>query len=119
MRKTLLALPIPMALTAAVCALLGRSAADAAPAKNLKIYPKGTDTSVIKKDMKEMSKALGVECDFCHDLDAFDKDLEHKKVGRTMMKLTATINTRLKKDGFKDEVRCVTCHAGEKKPKRQ
>ncbi|HEU5055502.1 MAG TPA: c-type cytochrome [Kofleriaceae bacterium] len=90
----------------------------AAPGKNLKIYPAGTDTTEIKKDMKLISKALGVQCDFCHDLDDFSKDVEHKDVARGMMKMTASINAKLKKDGFKGEVKCITCHAGAEKPKK-
>ena len=102
-----------------IAVLAPRPIASAAPAKNLKIYPKDTDTAVIKKDMKVMSKALGVQCDHCHDLDAFDKDdNKHKEVARQMMKMTASINARLKKDGFKAEVKCVTCHAGQEKPKK-
>jgi hypothetical protein len=90
----------------------------AAPGKNLKVYPAGTDTAEIKKDMKLVSKALGVQCDFCHDLDDFSKDVEHKDVARGMMKMTASINAKLKKDGFKGEVKCITCHAGAEKPKK-
>lgn len=90
----------------------------AAPGKNLKIYPAGTDTAEIKKDMKLVSKALGVQCDFCHDLDDFSKDVEHKDIARGMMKMTASINAKLKKDGFKGEVKCITCHAGAEKPKK-
>ena len=68
--------------------------------------------------MKLVSKALGVQCDFCHDLDDFSKDVEHKEVARGMMKMTASINAKLKKDGFKGEVKCITCHAGAEKPKK-
>ena len=98
--------------------LLTRPAAvSAGPGKNLEVYPKDTEVSVIKKDMKAISKALGVQCDFCHDLDAMDADSEMKEEARDMMRLTAAANARLKKDGFKQQVSCMTCHAGEKKPK--
>ena len=90
----------------------------AAPGKNLKVYPAGTDTAEIKKDMKLVSKALGVQCDFCHDLDDFSKDgIDKKDVARGMMKMVGSINTKLKKDGFKAQVSCMTCHAGAEKPK--
>ena len=95
------------------------SAVSAGPGKNLKVYPKDTDTAVIKKDMKVMAKALGVQCDFCHDLDAMDADSEHKDTARTMMRMTTAANAKLKKDGFKAEVTCWTCHRGEEEPKKQ
>ena len=94
------------------------SAVSAGPGKNLKVYPKDTDTAVIKKDMKVMAKALGVQCDFCHDLDAMDADSEHKEIARSMMRMTAATNAKLKKDGFKAEVTCWTCHRGEEEPKK-
>jgi hypothetical protein len=69
--------------------------------------------------MKLISKALGVQCDFCHDLDDFSKDgIKQKDIARSMMKMTASINAKLKKDGFKTEVTCVTCHAGSEHPKK-
>ena len=99
--------------------LAPRPVAIAAPGKNLKVYPAGTDTAEIKKDMKLISKALGVQCDFCHDMDAFDKDdIDKKNIARGMMKMVGSINGKLKKDGFKAEVKCVTCHAGAEKPKK-
>ena len=95
-----------------------RPTASAAPGKNLKVYPAGTDTAEIKKDMKLVSKALGVQCDFCHDLDDFSSDdIPKKNIARGMMKMVGSINGKLKKDGFKAEVKCMTCHAGSEKPK--
>ena len=109
---------LALAALAWTIALVAPRPLAAAPGKNLKIYPAGTDTAEIKKDMKLVSKALGVQCDFCHDLDDFSKDVEHKDVARGMMKMTASINAKLKKDGFKGEVKCITCHAGAEKPKK-
>lgn len=96
---------------------LGQPAADAAGLKNLKVYPKNTDKKSIKKDMKVISKALGVQCDHCHDMSAMEKDTKNKEKARDMMRMTRTINARLKKDGFKKEVTCKTCHDGETTPK--
>ena len=99
-------------------ALVTRPAAvSAGPGKNLKVYPKDTEVAVIKKDMKAISKALGVQCDYCHDLEAMDADSEMKEEAREMMRLTTAANEKLKKGGFKAEVTCNTCHRGEKKPK--
>jgi hypothetical protein len=116
--RTILVVCALAALTWTTALLVPRPVASAAPAKNLKIYPAGTDTAEIKKDMKLISKALGVQCDFCHDLDDFSKDdIDKKNTARTMMKMVGTINGKLKKDGFKGEVKCMTCHAGAEKPK--
>lgn len=97
---------------------LAPPAAEAAGAKNLKVYPKGTSKKDIKKGMKAISKALGVECDFCHDLSALDKDTPMKEKARDMMRMTMSVNANLKKQGFKQEVTCATCHAGHEKPKK-
>jgi hypothetical protein len=116
MRKLALAASLPLALALGY-AVATIGSADAAPAKNLTIYPKGTDTKVLKDDMKKMSKALGVQCDFCHDMTAMEKDTEHKTKARAMLKMTATINAELKKASFKKAVSCNTCHQGTKAPK--
>src|ERR1051326_6795753 len=110
------------AVRAAVVAVaFGGMAAVAAagPAKNLQIYPKDTDTKVVKDDMKKIAKALGVECDFCHDLDnGMDRDTDLKNKARSMMRMVATINGKLKKAGLTKQVTCMTCHQGNQKPKK-
>jgi hypothetical protein len=117
MRKLFFAALFPLSLAVGYGVTALSPAADAAPGKNLQVYPKTTDTKVIKEDMKKMSKALGVQCDYCHDMAAMDKDSEMKKKARDMMKMTASINDQVKKGGFKQAVTCNTCHAGQKKPK--
>jgi hypothetical protein len=119
LRHILFAAALAGAVAALATVLLPRAPATAAPGKNLQIYPKGTELKVIKKDMKVISKALGVQCDFCHDLDAMDKDSEHKEEARKMMRMVTSINQKMKKDGFRDEVSCVTCHVGQKKPPKK
>src|SRR5262249_12869447 len=85
-------------------------------AKNLKILPKDMPKAEIKKLMKKVASALGVQCEHCHDTDDFSKDTEKKEIARTMMKMSAEIN----KEFFKDEMKvgCVTCHNGAKVPKK-
>jgi hypothetical protein len=119
MRTLILGAAISAALAVAFTFLLPRPQATAAPGKNLQVYPKNTELSVIKKDMKTISKALGVQCDYCHDLDAMDKDTKLKEAARKMMKMTAAANATMKKDGFKEQVTCMTCHAGQKKPAKK
>jgi hypothetical protein len=85
-------------------------------AKNLKVLPTSMSKPDIKKRMKKIAAALGVQCDHCHDTDDFSKDTEHKEKARAMMKMTAEIN----KNWFKNEQRvdCVTCHNGQEEPKK-
>ena len=104
-------------LTAGYALTFSASVADAGGAKNLKVYPKSTDKKVIKKDMKALSKALGVQCDFCHSMSALDKDTEMKEKARDMMRMTNAANKSLKAKGFKKAVTCNTCHDGNKTPK--
>lgn len=118
MRNTLLLASLLGGLVAGGYALtFAMPTADAGGGKNLKVYPKNTDKAAIKKDMKAISKALGVQCDFCHDMGSMDKDTEMKEKARDMMKMTAAANKSLKGKGFKQEVNCKTCHDGAKKPK--
>jgi len=91
--------------------------ADAGEPKNLKIYPKNTTKKAIKKDMKLIAKALGVQCDHCHTMKALDKDSETKEKAREMMRMMNKANKTLKAKGFKKTITCKTCHNGEKTPK--
>lgn len=87
-------------------------AADAA--KNIKVL-KGMSKADIKKYMKEVAKALGVQCDHCHDTDDMSLDTDMKNKARAMMTMVDEIN----KTNFKGakRVKCVTCHNGSIKPK--
>ena len=82
--------------------------------KNLKVLPATMSKADIKKLMKGVADSLGVQCDFCHDTDAMEKDTEKKEVARAMMKMAMDIN----KNYFKGEQRvtCMTCHNGKKEP---
>ncbi len=85
-------------------------------AKNLKILPHDMPKAEIKKLMKSVAAALGVECEHCHNTDDFAEDTQKKEIARGMMKMTGQIN----KDFFKGErkVGCITCHNGQKTPKK-
>ena len=88
----------------------------AADAKNLKVLPADMSKADIKKLMKSIASALGVECEHCHNTDNFAEDTEKKEIARAMMKMTGEIN----KEFFKNErkVGCITCHNGNKTPKK-
>jgi len=119
MRSILLSLSLTCGLALALALTLTAQppSVAAAPGKNLKVLPKDTDVEQLKKDMKVMAKSLGASCDTCHDLEAMEKDSPMKEKARSMMRMVGTINGQLKKDGFKDQVTCKTCHNGQKKPK--
>lgn len=90
--------------------------ADAGGPKNLKVFPKNISKKELKKEMKAIAKSLGVQCDFCHDMDGMDKDTEKKKAALAMLRMTKSANQQLKKAGFKDKVTCNTCHRGKETP---
>jgi hypothetical protein len=65
--------------------------------------------------MQFITASLGVECEFCHVQDAFDKDDKKTKVtARKMMEMMFTINQE-NFDGQR-EVTCYSCHRGSPNP---
>ncbi|MEO8403742.1 MAG: c-type cytochrome [Chitinophagaceae bacterium] len=118
-------------ITTFVLALLtiGGIAAMKAPAdghKNLKILPADISDQKLDSIMESYSKALGVNCGFCHaaykdspdSLDFASDALPMKENARDMMKMTTTINKtyfyfdKTKKPEDLTVVRCMTCHHG-------
>jgi photosynthetic reaction center cytochrome c subunit len=65
--------------------------------------------------MQFITASLGVECEFCHVQDAFDKDdKKPKQTARRMMEMMFTINQE-NFDGNR-EVTCYSCHRGSADP---
>jgi len=65
--------------------------------------------------MQFVSASLGVECDFCHVHDAFDKDdKKPKQTARQMMRMELEINGR--DFDARRAVTCYSCHRGQIKP---
>ena len=61
--------------------------------------------------MQFITASLGVECEFCHVQNAFEKDdKKTKQTARKMMEMMFAIN----KDNFEGhrEVTCYSCHRG-------
>jgi photosynthetic reaction center cytochrome c subunit len=82
--------------------------------KNIQVL-KGTPADQLIPAMQFITASLGVECDFCHLENAFDKDdKETKQTARKMMRMMFAIN----KDNFggHKEVTCYACHRGAHKP---
>ena len=76
---------------------------------------KGVPADDVVPAMQFISNSLGVECEFCHVRNAFDKeDIEKKKVARKMITMQMAIN----KDNFNNhrDVTCYSCHHGSHHP---
>ena len=97
--------------------------------KNLKVLPKDWSREQVVAVMQNFTAALGVGCNFCHDLKQgqppdFASDAKKEKdMARAMMKIATDLNARLPKDlGMepKDTTRigCITCHRGVPEPKQ-
>ncbi|MCU1276728.1 MAG: hypothetical protein JWM53_274 [bacterium] len=88
--------------------------------KNLQVLPKTISKDELKSYMKAQAKALGVECDYCHDVPDMASDKNDKKlIARKMIAMTNDINDKwLKsmKDADKNKVTCSTCHQGHELP---
>jgi len=82
--------------------------------KNIQVL-KGVPADQLIPAMQFITASLGVQCDFCHQESAFEKDdKETKQTARKMMRMMFAIN----KDNFDghQEVTCYACHRGEHKP---
>jgi hypothetical protein len=82
--------------------------------KNIQVL-KGIPADQLFPTMQFITASLGVECDFCHVQNAFEKDdKKPKQTARKMMEMMFAIN----KDNFDGhrEVTCYSCHRGNAKP---
>ncbi len=84
--------------------------------KNLQIM--AIDSVVdLQNEMKTITKSLGVDCKFCHELKDFAQDVPklHKDKARQMLTMVNEINDKYFKDS-KIKITCFTCHWGHKEP---
>lgn len=82
--------------------------------KNLKVLKDVPPDQMIPA-MQFISASLGVQCEFCHVRDAFDKDdKQSKQTARRMIQMMFALNA----DQFDGEraVTCYTCHRGSVRP---
>jgi photosynthetic reaction center cytochrome c subunit len=82
--------------------------------KNIQVL-KGVPAEQIFPTMQFISASLGVECEFCHVHNAFEKDdKKPKQTARKMIDMMFAIN----KDNFEGhrEVTCNSCHRGSAHP---
>ncbi len=98
----------------------GQAASNAAPKraeeqfKNIQVL-KGIPADQLIPSMQFIQASLGVECEFCHVHNAFEKDdKKPKQAARKMMEMMFAIN----KDSFEGNraVTCNSCHRGSPKP---
>ena len=83
--------------------------------KNVKTALKDLPASQFIDTMRYFAFSLGQDCEFCHVEHHFDSDDKKPKLAaRAMLAMVNTANTETFKG--KQEVRCFTCHAGNKKP---
>src|ERR1051326_579530 len=65
--------------------------------------------------MQFITASLGVECDFCHVRDAFEKDdKKTKQTARRMMQMMFAINQQ--NFNGQSKVSCYSCHRGSSTP---
>ena len=82
--------------------------------KNIQVL-KGVPAEQLIPAMQFITSSLGVQCDFCHLEDGFEKDdKKPKQTARMMMKMMFAINH----DSFdgRQAVTCFACHHGARKP---
>jgi photosynthetic reaction center cytochrome c subunit len=82
--------------------------------KNIRML-KGIPAEQLVPSMEFMSSSLGVDCNFCHVEDHFEKDdKKPKQTAREMMQMMIAIN----KSSFEGqrEVTCYSCHRGARNP---
>jgi photosynthetic reaction center cytochrome c subunit len=82
--------------------------------KNIQVL-KGIPADQVFPTMQFIAASLGVECDFCHVQNAFEKDdKKPKQTARKMVEMMFAIN----KDNFQGNrgVTCYSCHRGNAHP---
>ncbi len=116
--KLLLGLTLAGVILLAVALVRGPGTAQAAVGKNLKVLPADIGKKELKSIMKGWARGLGVECEFCHDMDDKAKDTKKKKIARTMAKMVKKLNVEYMTKLKDAEITCKTCHHGHEKPKK-
>jgi hypothetical protein len=135
-------LRIGLAAACLICATFSSFGQDAPPAAappqhhplpkptNLQVLPKDISPDDLMKRMHAYSGALGVHCDFCHEVDKqthkpnFASDAKpDKAIARTMIAMTQEMNSRFMSQVNDPDatpvdktVTCGTCHRGNTMP---
>src|ERR1043166_7772317 len=82
--------------------------------KNLKVL-NNTPSDLLLPSMQFITSSLGVQCEYCHVENAFEKDdKKPKQIARQMIQMMEKINNTEFRD--RQEVTCYSCHRGSPKP---
>jgi len=85
--------------------------------RNLQVLTDVRSKEQLQKIMEGISDALGVKCNYCHDVNNYSSDVkETKRKARTMLKMVMTINRDFINWEDAQVVDCYTCHRGQTKP---
>lgn len=102
--------------------------------KNLKVLPKNISEATLDTVMNEFTKALKVDCDFCHvkpedstaEWDMANDAKPEKNIARKMIAMANKINkdffnatTKYGDENPVLEIHCITCHRGEPHPEME
>jgi hypothetical protein len=106
--------------------VLAAAATAIAGGKNLQHYPKDISMEDLKAEMKVLKNSLGVDCAHCHQMQPrdFSKDVDNKKVARSMLDMQDKLNQACFTKDFLKEFKgkqiksatCFMCHKGKEKP---
>lgn len=100
------------------------------PVQNLQVLPDTISSDELRKQMVGFAQSLGVRCWYCHDdskgrklseIDFAADTKPEKEIAREMIRMSQTINiehiAKVKNiNPAADNVACMTCHRGYKKP---
>ena len=85
--------------------------------KNVQVL-KNLTPKEMNLEMVKMSEALGVKCDFCHNLNDWGSDAKKEyQTSRTMLRMVQDINANYLTWNGAPKIACLSCHQGKDKPK--
>jgi len=86
---------------------------------NLEVLPADITKAELKRQMKLITKSLGVKCDYCHRTDTRDyatDEIPEKVVARDMMRMLEGINLEHFAGEDAAQVTCFMCHHSQQQP---
>lgn len=87
--------------------------------KNIKIFKGRLAIDIIRIMENGFTKALGVNCSYCHNSKEWESDEKKpKEVTREMALMIRDLTPKLQTISGKDDaaISCITCHRGDTKP---
>lgn len=85
--------------------------------KNVQVL-KNLTPKEMNLEMVKMSEALGVKCDFCHNLNDWGSDVKKEyQTSRVMLRMVQNINANYLTWDSAPKIACLSCHQGKDRPK--